>query len=388
MSIMNMLNQLETTYGKPNAMALFANDTHFHSAFSPNDTPETLFHCIEQCQEIAVLAREPYSNVQVTNNTVRLLMQASIFPMKEFDDWEAVTLKTYPALKTFIVAAYTRRILSQQLRNTAGQMGYAPQTHNMYAALDGNDDATTATDGTTTTLNMMVMTTRSTLMGAHATAIPESIANAINQLSANQMALMTQISQIAAMSFAQRTQTPSFPTIQAPPIQQIAILSIQPFTSAAGGFQEETSAGGGCGGRKKGNGRGRRHAGRGGRQNDRTPFATYQQRQQEQKQQGRGQGVGGFFPQGPPGFIPQALSRGNNPLATPPLNFVKRFANNNVCYSCGFDVEDGHTFVTCPRGWQKTNHQEAFTRKNAQGYIAAGWDACTKGKHKNLFPGF
>jgi hypothetical protein len=128
MSIMNMLNQLETTYGKPDAMTLFANDTLFRSAFNPNDAPKSLFHQIEQCQEIAVLARDLYSDVQVINNPVHLLMQASIFPMKEFDDWEAVTPKTYPALKTFIAAAYTRRILSQQFRNTAGQMGYAPQS--------------------------------------------------------------------------------------------------------------------------------------------------------------------------------------------------------------------------------------------------------------------
>ena len=99
MSIMNMLNQLETTYGKPNAMTLFANDTLFRSAFNPNDGSKALFHRIEQCQEIAVLGHYPYSNVQVINNAVRLLMQASIFPMKEFNDWEAVTPKTYPALK-------------------------------------------------------------------------------------------------------------------------------------------------------------------------------------------------------------------------------------------------------------------------------------------------
>ena len=83
-------------YGKPDAMTLFANNTLFRSAFNPNDVPESLFHQIEQCQEIAVLARDPYSNVQVINNAVRLLMQASIFLMKEFDDWEAVTPKTYP----------------------------------------------------------------------------------------------------------------------------------------------------------------------------------------------------------------------------------------------------------------------------------------------------
>ncbi len=238
MSIMDMLDQLERTYGKPDAMTLFANDTLLWSAFSPNDVPKALFHRIEQCQEIAVLVRDPYSDVQVINNAVRLLMQASIFPMIEFNDWEAVTPKTYPALKTFIAAVYIRRILSQQLRNMAGQMGYALQTHNMYTALDNNNDATTATDGTTMTLNAAAIRKGSTLMGAQATAVPESITNAINQLSANQTALMTQISQITAMSLKQRPPAPSFQTMQAPPIQKIAIPSIQPFTGAAtGGFQ-------------------------------------------------------------------------------------------------------------------------------------------------------
>jgi hypothetical protein len=147
-------------------------------------------------------------------------MQASIFPMKEFDNWEAVTSKTYLTLKTFIAAAYTCRILLQQLRNTAGQMGYAPQTHNMYAALKDNDDAMTVIDTTTTTLNVATMTTRSTLTGAHATAIPESIGNAINQLSANQMVLMMQVSQITAMSLTQWPPAPSFQTTQAPPTQK------------------------------------------------------------------------------------------------------------------------------------------------------------------------
>ena len=103
MSIMDMLDQLETRYGKHNAMTLFANNTLFRRGFSPNDALEALFHCIKQCQEIAVLTHDLYSNVQVINNVVPLLMQASIFLMKEFNDWEAVTPKTYPAHKTFIV---------------------------------------------------------------------------------------------------------------------------------------------------------------------------------------------------------------------------------------------------------------------------------------------
>ena len=154
------------------------------------------------------------------------------------------------------------------------------------------------------------MTTGSTpFMGAHTMAVPESIANAINQFSANQMALMTQISQIVAMSLAQRPQAPSFQTTHVPPIQQIAIPAIQPFSAAATGFQTGTSAGGGHGGRNRCNGCVGRGTGCRGRQNDITPFTTYQQ---ENKQQGQGHGAGGLLPQGLPGFITQAPPGCNN----------------------------------------------------------------------------
>ena len=166
--------------------------------------PECFFDRIEQCQEIQVLARTPYSDTQVINNAVRLLMQSSIFPLKEFDEWQAITPKTYPALKTFISTAYTRRLLSQQLCSTAGQMRYTPQTQNMYAVLD-DDDVTTGTDRTTTTItNLAAMTKGSTLTTAQATVIPDLVANTINQLSANQTAMM---SQMAAMNLNYRVST-------------------------------------------------------------------------------------------------------------------------------------------------------------------------------------
>jgi hypothetical protein len=91
MSIIEMLNQLKGTYGKLDTTTLFANDTLFRTPFNPVDAPEALFYRIEQCQEIKVLARDPYSDMQVINNATCLLMQASIFPLKEFDDWEAIT---------------------------------------------------------------------------------------------------------------------------------------------------------------------------------------------------------------------------------------------------------------------------------------------------------
>ncbi len=66
------------------------------------------------------------------------------------------------------------------------------------------------------------------------------------------------------------------------------------------------------------------------------------------------------------------------------LNIYKRFSNWNICFLCGFDIEDGHTSGTCP--FKKANHQTSFTRKSAQQFIVAGYDPCTKGMHKTLLP--
>jgi hypothetical protein len=61
-------------------------------------------------------------------------MQSGIFPLKEFDTWEATAVKTYPILKTFVHEAYSRSLTAVQLRNTAGQQGYVNQ--NIYSILD------------------------------------------------------------------------------------------------------------------------------------------------------------------------------------------------------------------------------------------------------------
>jgi hypothetical protein len=65
-------------------------------------------------------------------------------------------------------------------------------------------------------------------------------------------------------------------------------------------------------------------------------------------------------------------------------NQYKIFNNWNVCYSHGFDVEDGHNSAMC--GIRKMNHQEGFTCKNAQAYIDAGYAPSTQGMHQNISP--
>ena len=104
---------------------------------------------------------------------------------------------------------------------------------------------------------------------------------------------------------------------------------------------------------------------------------------QAQGRGGRGNIVGIPIAPGGAGIVGQPATQ-----AVAYSNITKMFGNWNACYSCGFDIEDGHTSVTCPHGWRKANHQEGFDRNNAQAYIDAGWKPSTKGRHKTQFPGF
>ena len=72
--------------------------------------------------------------------------------------------------------------------------------------------------------------------------------------------------------------------------------------------------------------------------------------------------------------------------ASPYSNLTKKFVNFNACYSCGFDVPDGHTSQTCPLHLRKPDHDIYFTRQNAQQYINQGYNCATKNRHKTAFP--
>ena len=107
MLIRDIHTQLQHLYGKPTMIMLFQNDVTFRIPIAPTDSPEMLFYQIEQCQEIQKNGKLPYSNKQIIlANAVRILIQSNLFPLKEFDTWEAITPKSYPALKTFIHEAY------------------------------------------------------------------------------------------------------------------------------------------------------------------------------------------------------------------------------------------------------------------------------------------
>ncbi len=162
----------------------------------------------------------------------------------------------------------------------------------------------------------------------------------------------------------------------APPIPQLNIPAHATYAGVnAGGFNA------GRGGHSRtGMGQG---SGRGGGQHQHTPFVNHMCKQKQQGGRGRGCSNSSAIPTAP----------GHNMVAPPAhhayqSNLVKNFAKWNVCYSCGFDIKDRHTSITCPTVWHRPNRPEEFMRVNVNKYINKGWDPCTKLMHKTKFPGF
>jgi hypothetical protein len=172
------------------------------------------------------LGKLPYTTEQVIQNALCLLMVSNIFLMREFNTWETMTVKTYPALKTFIHKVYSHHLNSMELQNTSSSLGYTAPTHNMYNVLgNGDDNNDSATDITVATIAGAAMIQSTIGQGTAAgsihsdllAAINQSIAPAFNQVIQNQTVPQNQI---AAMSMAQP------PPMQPPLTQQYMALPI------------------------------------------------------------------------------------------------------------------------------------------------------------------
>ncbi len=268
--------------------------------------------------------------------------------------------KVWINLKPFIQEAYQRRL--NTTGNTSGQHGYV---QNAFAVLEESDDAEDE-DVAMVITQMAALTTQSQLTTASTVATSSSVAAAIHQLNSNQLAMMQQMA-----TYANVNTTRNPPAVHNPPL--LTHFNIP----AIGTFQPGGNA---QGGRRPRRGRGGRAPviSPGGRRAPRTPFAGYLARQG-----GMDAGIVPAFVPGVPGV--GAAARNMAPMYS---NIVKRYSNMNVCFSCGFDVENGHTSLTCPQAWRRANHQEAYNWSNAQQYIDAGYDACTKAKHKTQLPAF
>ena len=67
MSIQLILTQLENTFGKPGGLLMWNNNKIFCADFLPNNAPELLFLRVEQCQGVAIIACNPYSEETINH---------------------------------------------------------------------------------------------------------------------------------------------------------------------------------------------------------------------------------------------------------------------------------------------------------------------------------
>jgi hypothetical protein len=263
MSVQMILSQLETSYGKPTGTTMWDNDKVFRAPFGANDIPESLFQCLERCQEVAIIGANPYSQMQLVNCAVQLLLQSGVFPMKDFEDWEREASKTWTDLKRFVQAAYQRKLTVLNLRMTSGTGGYISQ--NMFNVLgDDDDDVSVAS---TSTGNSLVMAAANATVNSGVTAptaVSADVLTAIQTLAANQATIVQQMaafslsaSRPAVQAAAPAVHVPYVPQqgtmMQVPPVPSVHVPLIQPFTQSGGftgGFNQ---------------GRGGRYTGYGGR---------------------------------------------------------------------------------------------------------------------------
>ncbi len=71
------------------------------------------------------------------------------------------------------------------------------------------------------------------------------------------------------------------------------------------------------------------------------------------------------------GFPMPSIFAGRHPTQAhvqklPYSNIVKKVSNGNTCYSCGFDMANGHISMLCPAHLHKTLHDIHFNRQNTQ----------------------
>jgi hypothetical protein len=390
MTTVMILDQLSAVYGKPTAAALDANDAMFRSPYSAADAPEVLFRRIEDCADIATLGDNPYTDKQLILTAVHHLLTTGLY-IRAFEDWDQLDAadQSWINLRRIIQDVFERRL--NATAPTAGHQGYAPalpyMLNNAFGAFgptaDTNDDDSVDTIAT----QIAAVTMQSQLTATTAANSSQRQEQAVQALARQQDLLHAQqhqiLGQLAALSFnasdagqgirrggrgdGRGTPPPSY--VLPPPTQ-------------ASSYQQGY---GGYGSRRRGQGRGG-----GGRTQGHAPPTTLAMGgvfpPTYAPPAGGGGTMFGYAPPGgapPPRYAPPASRQPQEQL--PFSNIVKRYANWNACYTCGFNVPDGHTSMSC-QAQRKAGHDVYFTRQNAQQYIDAGRNCSTRFHHRTQFP--
>jgi hypothetical protein len=67
--------------------AIRQNNLLFLAPYNPQEPPELLFKRCTDCQEIAILAKVPYTSEQMMMNVIDLLTRSGMF-VRDLEDWD------------------------------------------------------------------------------------------------------------------------------------------------------------------------------------------------------------------------------------------------------------------------------------------------------------
>jgi hypothetical protein len=141
MSVQDILDQLSSIYGQPTPAAMEINNGAFRGVYSAADAPEVLFRRIEDCAEIAILGRNPYTDRQLLQNAIRLLLTTGLY-VRASEEWDRLqpVAQMWVALRMMIQEAFQRKL--NATAPTTGHHGYAPALpyQNAFGALAEDDD--------------------------------------------------------------------------------------------------------------------------------------------------------------------------------------------------------------------------------------------------------
>ncbi len=142
MTVQEILDQLFTIYGQPTLAAMELNNVVFRIQYSVADALEVLFRRIKNCAKIVILGQNPYTDCQLINNVIRLLLLTTGLYQRPFKEWDRLlpTTQTWIALQAHIQKAFHRCL--NATAPTAGHHGYAPPHPNQQNAFGilGKDD--------------------------------------------------------------------------------------------------------------------------------------------------------------------------------------------------------------------------------------------------------
>jgi hypothetical protein len=201
MSVRDILDQLSSIYDQPTPAAMEINDTAFCGVYSAADAPEVLFRRIEDCAEIAILGRNPYTNRQLLQNAICLLLTTGLC-VSAFEEWDRLqpTAQTWVTLRTMIQEAFQSRL--NATAPTAGHHGYAPALpyQNAFGALaeDDNDEDGEESIAESVSNHLAALTYQSQMTASTAATTTQRNSQQLANIEANQQATHSTLHQIIA----------------------------------------------------------------------------------------------------------------------------------------------------------------------------------------------